>query len=487
MAFNAAIFTGMGKAARRRQQEERTQREARGATLLGIWKDLVQSPNATPELVSHGTRNMFQLATADPGDPKSFNKVLKNTGKLDIFTEGIQPTTVSGVSEAMGWPKPMELPGVSRDFLGPQPKRTREEVGEGVVPRLPFSITHPEGLPGFTVQPPSPRSILSGPSEIVEAMRISPFKTQAQKMDEARQLIEIEAERERAKIKAQEIPAPFGLPHVEGGTPINPLTLRGEIDLMGLASQAATAAAARDSAQANLVYQQLALDMRQSRTLAAAMGRVEFTQNALDSRAAIKTALDIEMQELPTNLTTSLSALADEYKMLTRIKEQLPFLEGNVGGLFGANYTLANLQTKVGTLPPEEAAALSLVGQYVSTKLNRLSGAAVSPAEYTRILESSPDPSITWDSFIGRLDESISVVEEFMANRLRTVSSPINQVKVLTVLGNVGVPQVFLGTIGEEMKIATPFYTQSMADAQNPPWTYEQARQYFISEGWTVQ
>jgi len=474
MAFNAAIFTGMGKAARRRQQEERTQREARGATLLGIWKDLVQSPNATPELVSHGTRNIFQLATADPGDPKSYDKVLKNTGKLDIWTEGIQPTTPSGMQQGIrqDFPGgPIELPGVPAtptphidprsgaptliEGPAPQPQwqgfkgRPSTETLAGIpppsrpTPGVPLFPTGPfQELPGATIPLPTPPDL---PPDVVEAMRIPPFKTPAQLEEEARRTaaiqseLAVEAAEAMLPIEAEKnmVAAPAGLERIgiPPGTLLDPPTLTAAVQLVSQQEQ-----------YLRMVYQQAEQNARDDRARAAARSNIEFVQASLNNRATVSNALQMEMKELPVNLSNQLAQMADEYQILNQIEAALPLLRDNVGGIFGSRNWEATLKERIGILPAEESAALSLVRRYITTRLHRLSGAAVSPAEHERIQATAPDPSRGWETFVGRLGENKTMLEEFMGNRLRAQTSPVNQEKVLTVLSNFGLPQDIIQT-----------------------------------------
>jgi hypothetical protein len=160
MAFNAAIFAGMGEAAREKQTRDREER----SNLLANLNDLYTGLSSNPRWASQGQQHLLQqaqmeIATADPGDRKSSSAILKKWSNL--IPAGTLPATPSpqvtpqvppGMGQLSGRTPPSSalIEAIPRlDHLGseaavpiPTPTPTPltdQEIIAGIRPRFPMS------------------------------------------------------------------------------------------------------------------------------------------------------------------------------------------------------------------------------------------------------------------------------------------------------------------------------------------------------------
>ena len=94
MAFNAAIFVGMGEAARQKQDRDRVQRTSILNNLSNVYTLLAKDPSwSTPAQQQVLLRAQNDILTADPGDRKSSSKII--TKWSNLFKVGAIPDTPS--------------------------------------------------------------------------------------------------------------------------------------------------------------------------------------------------------------------------------------------------------------------------------------------------------------------------------------------------------------------------------------------------------
>jgi hypothetical protein len=145
MAFNAAIFTGMGQAARAKQNRDRDQRTTILGNLSTLYSTLAADPYwSTPQQQQLLGQAQMELKTADPGDRKASSKSILKWGNLikvgaipDTPPQPPQEQTIlSGEAATLG-------PGYGStydpNFVGPLPPPTPQQQANLL------EAGHPEG------------------------------------------------------------------------------------------------------------------------------------------------------------------------------------------------------------------------------------------------------------------------------------------------------------------------------------------------------
>jgi hypothetical protein len=102
MAFNAAIFAGMGEAAREKQTQDREQRTTLLSNLNDVYVNLAQNPTwAAPAQQQLLLQAQAEIQMADPGDRKSSSNIIKkwsNLYKAGALPES-SPQTLQGMEQ----------------------------------------------------------------------------------------------------------------------------------------------------------------------------------------------------------------------------------------------------------------------------------------------------------------------------------------------------------------------------------------------------
>jgi len=147
MAFNAAIFTGMGQAARAKQNRDRDQRTTILGNLSTLYSTLAADPYwSTPQQQQLLGQAQMELKTADPGDRKASSKSILKWGNLikvgaipDTPPQPPQEQTILSGEAA----DPSTWPGYGStydpNFVGPLPPLTPQQQANVL------EAGHPEG------------------------------------------------------------------------------------------------------------------------------------------------------------------------------------------------------------------------------------------------------------------------------------------------------------------------------------------------------